>query len=263
MYFTKSSVVAFSLLASSTLVAGHGAIIKATGDAGGAGSAIGVDPNTPRDGTNRNPFQQDSTRFRGDAAATCGETLGAGANDIQAGTAQVMQLNGPTLPQVSPGGSLSMTIHQVNSDGAGPYKCMIDASGTGANWVPMTVTQNLPGNDRGRNKDTQLQDQPLNVQIDAAQTCTGTVAGQSNVCMVRCQNPARAGPFGGCVPVQMAGAAAAAPAAGAAAPVANGQTAGATTGSNTASSPAQRRKNAPALTDDDQQEELDLVDGEF
>lgn len=25
--------------------------------------------------------------------------------------------------------------------------------------------------------------------------------------MVRCQNPARAGPFGGCVPVQMAGAA--------------------------------------------------------
>ena len=216
MYFTKSSVVAFSLLASSTLVAGHGAIIKATGDAGGAGSAIGVDPNTPRDGTNRNPFQQDSTRFRGDAAAICGETLGGGDNDIQAGTAQVMQLNGATLPQVSAGGALMMTVHQVNSDGAGPYKCMIDATGTGTNWVPMTVTQNLQGNDRGRNRDTQMQDLPLNVQIDAAQTCTGTVAGQSNVCMVRCENPARAGPFGGCVPVQMAGAAAAAaPATGA------------------------------------------------
>jgi hypothetical protein len=33
------------------------------------------------------------------------------------------------------------------------------------------------------------------------------VAGQSNVCLVRCQNAARAGPFGGVVPVQMAGAA--------------------------------------------------------
>ena len=277
MYFTTSSVIAF--LASSSLVAGHGAIIKATGDAGGAGSAIGVVPTTPRDGTNRNPFKQDSTRFRGDAADTCGETLGGGDNDIQAGTAQVMQLNGATLPQVSAGGTLMMTVHQVNSDGAGPYKCMIDATGTGTNWVPMTVTQNLQGNDRGRNKDTQMQDLPLNVQVDAAQTCTGTVAGQAGVCMVRCENPARAGPFGGCVPMQMAGAAGtantgaapavAAPAASAAAPVANGQTAGAATGSttgtgaNTASSPAQRRKNAPALTDDDQEEELDLLEGEF
>lgn len=217
MYFSKTSFVSFSLLASSSLVAGHGAIIAATGDAGGAGSAIGVDPNTPRDGTNRNPFQQDSTRFRGDAAATCGETLGGGANDIQAGTAQVMQLNGPTLPQVTAGGQVMMTVHQVNSDGAGPYTCMIDATGTGTAWQPMTVTQNLPGNDRGRNRDTQLQDQPLTATVPAGMQCTGTVAGQTNVCMVRCQNPARAGPFGGCVPVQMAGAAAAAPAAGAAA----------------------------------------------
>jgi hypothetical protein len=104
-----------------------------------------------------------------------------------------------------------MTVHQVNSDGAGPYTCMMDATGTGANWQAITVTQNLPGNDKGRNKATQLQDQALTASIPAGTTCTGTVAGQTNVCMVRCQNPARAGPFGGCVPVQMAGAAAAAP----------------------------------------------------
>lgn len=144
MYFTKSSIVAFSLLASSSLVAGHGAIIGATGDAGGKGSAIGVDPSTPRDGTGRNPFQQDSTRFKGDAAATCGETLGGGANDIQAGTAQVMQLNGGTLPQVSAGGQIMMTVHQVNSDGAGPYTCMIDATGTGTNWQAITVVSTYP-----------------------------------------------------------------------------------------------------------------------
>jgi hypothetical protein len=219
MLFTKSSVVAtFSLLASSSLVAGHAAIIGATGDAGGQGSAIGVDPATPRDGTGRNPFQQDATRFRGDAAATCGETLGGGDNDIAAGTAAVMAMSGATLPQVSAGGQIMMTVHQVNSDGAGPYKCMIDATGTGTNWQPITVTQNLEGSDRGRNRDTQMQDLPLTASIPAGMTCTGQVAGQANVCMVRCENPARAGPFGGCVPVQMAAAAAAAPVA--AAPVA-------------------------------------------
>jgi hypothetical protein len=335
MYFSKTTIVSFGLLASSPLVAGHGAIIRATGDAGGAGSAIGVVPTTPRDGTNRNPFQQDSTRFRGDAAATCGETLGGGANDVNAGTAQVMQLSGAALPQVSAGGSLMMTVHQVNSDGAGPYKCMIDSTGTGTNWTPVTVTQNLAGNDRGRNRDTQMQDLPLTVQIDAAQTCTGTVAGQSGVCMVRCENPARAGPFGGCVPMQLAGAAAAAPAAaapaaaapaaaapaaaapaaGAAAPVASAAApvasaaapvasaaapvasaaagaatdattgaatdatagtgavagAGAATGATAATATtnnnlaarrerAAKASKAPALTDDDQEEEIDLLD---
>jgi hypothetical protein len=91
MYFQTS--ITLSLLAVCQIVAGHGAIVNAVGDQGGAGMAIGskflfsmiafarshptaVDPNTPRDGTRRNPFQQDSTRFRGAAKATCGETLG-------------------------------------------------------------------------------------------------------------------------------------------------------------------------------------------
>ncbi|KAF2005661.1 hypothetical protein P154DRAFT_423812 [Amniculicola lignicola CBS 123094] len=220
MYFSKTTIVSFGLLATSQLVAGHAAIVKAVGDQGGAGSAIGVDPATPRDGTRRQPFQQDSTRFRGDAAATCGETLGQGTNDIQAGTAQVMAQNGATLPQVSAGGSVMMTLHQVNGDGAGPYTCMIDATGTGTQWQPMAVTQNVDGNARGRNNDNAATDLPLQVAVAANQTCTGTVAGQANVCMVRCQNPARAGPFGGCVPVQMAGAAAPAAAAPAVAPAA-------------------------------------------
>jgi hypothetical protein len=44
--------------------------------------------------------------------------------------------------------------------------------------------------------------------MPAAMACSGTIAGQAGVCMVRCMNPANAGPFGGCVPVQMASAAA-------------------------------------------------------
>lgn len=41
MFFSKTAIVSFGLLATSQLVAGHAAIIGATGDQGGQGSAIG------------------------------------------------------------------------------------------------------------------------------------------------------------------------------------------------------------------------------
>ncbi|KKY31941.1 putative mas3 protein [Diaporthe ampelina] len=187
------------------LVAGHGAIIKATAPGGGSGMALGVDPDTPRDTTRRDPGQLDSTRFKGDAADTVGETVGAGTNDIDAGTKAIMTMTGDMLPQVAAGGEIQMTVHQVNGDGAGPYSCMINTDATAAEWTDIQVTQNVPG-EAGRNRDGATTDFPLNAEIPAGTTCTGTVAGQENVCMVRCQNPARAGPFGGVVPVQMAGA---------------------------------------------------------
>ncbi|KAK0722200.1 hypothetical protein B0T26DRAFT_749631 [Lasiosphaeria miniovina] len=201
------SILILALLAVAELAAGHGAIVKATGDAGGSGSAIGINPNTPRDGTTRNPFQQDTTRFKGDLADTLGETLGGGDNDLEAGTQAVLAQNGGELPQVTPGGEVRMTLHQVNADGGGPYKCSINADGTAQDFVPIQVTQNTPGRN-GRNPSGQTTDFPLTAAIPADQTCTGTVAGQDNVCLVKCQNPARAGPFGGVVPVQMAAAAA-------------------------------------------------------
>ncbi|EOO03806.1 putative mas3 protein [Phaeoacremonium minimum UCRPA7] len=192
-----------SLLATAELVAGHGAIIAATGDAGGSGMALGIDTSTPRDGTRRNPFQQDSTRFKGDAADTFGETVGAGDNELEAGTKAIMAETGEQLPQVSQGGEVQMTLHQVNADGGGPYTCMINADGTGQDWQNIDVTTTPPG-ENSRNRDGAATDFPLNAAIPADQSCTGTVAGQDNVCLVRCQNAARAGPFGGVVPVQMA-----------------------------------------------------------
>jgi len=203
--YAKTAILSTVLFAAD-LVYGHGAIIAATGDAGGTGMALGIDTSTPRDGTRRNPFQQDSTRFRGDAADTFGETLGGGDNQLEAGTQAIMAETGDQLPQVTQGGEVQMTLHQVNSDGAGPYTCMINADGTGASWEDITVTQNLEGNERGRNRDGEETDFPLTAAIPADQECTGEVAGQENVCLVRCQNPARAGPFGGVVPVQMASA---------------------------------------------------------
>lgn len=85
--------------------------------------ALGIVPDTPRDGTRRDPFQQDTTRFQGDAAETFGETLGQGDNDPESGTQTIMDITGDQLPQVSQGGQLTMTLHQVNADGAGPFTC--------------------------------------------------------------------------------------------------------------------------------------------
>ncbi|EFY88433.1 CAS1 appressorium specific protein [Metarhizium acridum CQMa 102] len=198
------ALFATSALLTAQLVSGHAAITNAVGDAGGQGMALGIDTSTPRDGTRRNPFQQDATRFRGASAKSVGETVGAGSNSIESGTQAIMSEMGGTLPQVTPGGNVQMTLHQVNGDGAGPYTCMINSDGTGQSWQNIQVTQNVDGNQRGRNNAGSASDHPLTAAIPANQQCDGQVAGQDNVCLVRCQNPARAGPFGGVVPVQMA-----------------------------------------------------------
>lgn len=237
-------------MAAAELVAGHGAIIMATGDMGGKGMAIGVVETTPRDGTRRNPFQQDSTRFKNAAADQCGETVGAGTNDAATQVPAQLAANGGNMPQISQGGMVMMTLHQVNGDGAGPYKCMIDSTGTGTQWEPMQVATNVPGqNSRSNAKAT---DFPLDAQVPADQTCTGTVGGMDGVCMVRCNNAARAGPFGGCVAVQMAGNGTAAPdAAPAANPVAAAAPAAVPSKAPATKAPAK----APAAAADDDDEE--------
>lgn len=51
------------------------------------------------------------------------------------------------------------------------------------------------------------EDYPFSATIPAGTTCSGTVGGQSNVCLVKLVNPSGAGPFGGVIAIQMAGAA--------------------------------------------------------
>jgi hypothetical protein len=132
-------------LAVSQRAAGHGAIVKAIGDQRGTGTALGskyttlniqllpvltltlVDDTTPRDGATRNFFQQDSTRFKNAAADTCGETLAGGTDDPAIQVPKMPAANGGQMPQISAGGMVMMTLHQVNGDGAGPYECMLIA----------------------------------------------------------------------------------------------------------------------------------------
>jgi len=101
----------------------------------------------------------------------------------------------------------------MDADGAGPYTCDVSTDG-GATFTAATVVTDVPGR-RGRS-DARATDFPLVLQMAAyvfvvifhptsklttfclsTTTCTGGTDG--NACIARCFNPARAGPFGGCV----------------------------------------------------------------
>ncbi|MCJ1417344.1 hypothetical protein MMC32_003687 [Xylographa parallela] len=185
-------------LALSTPVAGHCKITSAQGDLGGTGTALGITANSGNS-------QSDVTVFSGAQAASFGETPGGGNIDPATALPQAMAIAGTTLPQVSAGGTVTMNLHQVNADGAGPFTCSVDTSAQGIAFSPMTVTTNVAGT-KGISTAADA-DFPLVASMPANAVCTGTVAGVSNLCMVKCENPV--GPFGGTVAVQMGGAAAA------------------------------------------------------
>ncbi len=104
------------------------------------------------------------------------------------------------LPTTADDGSITMTFHQVNQDGAGPLTAQIDATSAGtdpAAFQDATVMQNVPGIGIGGLSAAAVKDFPVKVQMPAGMTCQGTAGGATNVCVVRMQNSALAGPFGG------------------------------------------------------------------
>jgi len=104
------------------------------------------------------------------------------------------------LPTCSDSGEITMTFHQVNQDGAGPLTAQIDPTSAGTDasaFKDAQVTQNVPGIGIGGLSAAQTTDFPVKVQMPAGMTCSGSAGGANNVCVVRLQNAALAGPFGG------------------------------------------------------------------
>ncbi|CAE6525781.1 unnamed protein product, partial [Rhizoctonia solani] len=180
-------------------VSAHGALVAVTGANGVNGQGFGIVDSTPRDGTRRNPFQTDTSIIRdkeiasGDAGA-CGRTLAGGVNDM---AAQMEAAASAGLPAAAADGTVTMTIHQINGDGAGPYECGVSADASGKSFAAMKVVTNVPGQNSRSN--AKAQDFALVAQMPAGTTCTGGPNGDA--CVVRCRNAARAGPFGGCAAV--------------------------------------------------------------
>jgi len=210
------------------LVAAHGKIAVMTGDAGGNTTGLGIQGGVvPGPGKNK-VTEVDTTVFNSKNAATDGLGKTSVGPNTMADMTSVMAQSGSTLPQVSDGGSLSGTLHIVTTDGAGPYTAIVDPTATGAfsQGTQAKVTTQVPGTKGNiaapkqrsimmrslvnmgivKRASNVNEDYPIAIQMPAGMTCTGTVAGQQNVCLVKIANPSGAGPFGGVVAMQMAGA---------------------------------------------------------
>lgn len=223
--FSKVIVLA---LAASPLVAAHGKVAVVTGDAGGNGTALAIMGGVvPGPGPN-SKTEVDTTVFGKTNIQTdgLGKTTGQGKVNT-AMISGVMAQSGSTLPQVN--NEVSGVFHVVTSDGCGPVQAVLDPTGTGAfaSGTMLSTTADVPGNNGqcpksitkksfvrsvlesagviAKRATNVNKDFPVAFAVPAGTTCTGTVGGQSNVCLVKIANNNKAGPFGGVVPVQMAG----------------------------------------------------------
>lgn len=94
-----------------------------------------VNPNISRECIDINPCQQDTAIIRdaeikANAANQCGRTELGGNIDVGENTENAIKEKQVT--QVKSGSNVTVTVHQVNADGAGPYTCDLDeTSNTG------------------------------------------------------------------------------------------------------------------------------------
>ncbi|KAK6360522.1 hypothetical protein TWF730_006663 [Orbilia blumenaviensis] len=120
-------------------------------------------------------------------------------NDIATGRKHLR--NG--FPKVTAGGTLNVLVWQVNLDGGGPFKCRLENGLTGqkfGGWLP--VLKNCHGDKNSLNLKGVQKTCWFTVQLPAHLNCGGVHAGYKDLCMMRCENSAKNGPFGGCIPFQ-------------------------------------------------------------
>jgi hypothetical protein len=171
----------------------------------GAGAATGAGAGAAAAAANKRGLLDALTGGAGGAGGAKAAGGAAGATTAkgtkEAGVAAAAGAGASSgLPTTSDDGTISMTFHQVNQDGAGPLTAMIDATSGGtdpAAFQKATVTQDVPGIGIGGLSAAAVKDFPVKVQMPAGMTCSGSAGGASNVCIVRMQNAALAGPFGG------------------------------------------------------------------
>ncbi|TLS24782.1 hypothetical protein PpBr36_08438 [Pyricularia pennisetigena] len=183
----------------------HSVILDAQGESGSPPSiGFKVVPEIARNCTSISPCQQDTciireAEIKANIVNSCGRTQLSGNIDVGEETENALAAKKVTT--VKPGTVISMTIHQVNADGAGPYICDLDeTSNVGLDFKNLSVTDNVPG----ANGLSQVRAQQFVMKITMPQdlNCIGGSTG--NICTIRCRNTAQAGPFGGCIAVQQA-----------------------------------------------------------
>ncbi|EUC40203.1 hypothetical protein COCMIDRAFT_109413 [Bipolaris oryzae ATCC 44560] len=193
----------------------------------GASGSVGVEDDIPQNAQNAGAGTQRKRQFLsnllgGLGGGKGGAAAGGGAGGGATGIAGLFggggdKVNGPPearvaaatgagatggLPTCADDGTVTMTLRQINQDGAGPFTADVDGTSGGtdeAAMQPATVTQDVPGlGVQGISLATNTEFE-MKVQMPAGMTCDATVAGVNNVCVMRVRNGAAAGPFGGSV----------------------------------------------------------------
>ncbi|QDS70635.1 hypothetical protein FKW77_000771 [Venturia effusa] len=210
-------------LSAATLITAHGKVTVVTGDAGGNGTALGIKgASVARFGKNADT-ELDTTVFNGDANKPLTDGLGKtnAAGQLKVSMLNdAMALSGNTLPQVSStGGSITGTWQTVTSDGTANNKdgelfAVLDTTGTGnySKGTQLVATSKMVGNGNGnvvsKRANNVGADAKFSVKIPDGTTCTGKddASGATNFCLLKVVNNNGAGPFGGNVAFQIAGA---------------------------------------------------------
>ncbi|KAF3286283.1 hypothetical protein TWF970_009827 [Orbilia oligospora] len=107
--------------------------------------------------------------------------------------------------KVTLGGWLEFVYYQVNDDGAGPFRCRYDETGTGTKFGPWMANIGRPdiNGDHSVNYKGNGWDHGFKVPIPKNIKCSATYGAYKNVCVLRCENFAKNGPFGACIPFQV------------------------------------------------------------
>jgi len=190
MFFRTSTLLVLALSAASA-VSAHGVVTNIKGANGKTGVGFGV---TDVKGTKLRLFNQASRYVKGDTSA-CGSQKLNGKTQTPINEASALSKAVKAgLPTAAADGTISMTLFQVNADGAGPYNCEVSADASGKSFVAMKTINDVPGTKGKSNaKNTAF---PLNIQLPSGTKCTGP----SGACLVRCKN-GNSQPFGGCIAV--------------------------------------------------------------
>jgi len=94
------------------------------------------------------------------------------------------------MPTCADDGTVTMTFHQVNQDGAGPLKAMVDGTSGGMDpkaFKTATVTKNVPGIGIGGLSAAAVMDFPVEAKMPDGMTCDASVGGADNVCVMKLQ----------------------------------------------------------------------------
>jgi len=196
--FSTSTLVSVAFFISIPLsVSGHGVVTEVKGANGKNGVGFGV---TDVKGTKLRLFNQASRYIKGDTSA-CGSQKLDGKKQTPVNQAEELQKaisNG--VPTAAADGTISMTLFQVNADGAGPYNCEVSEDATGKTFKAIETTKQVPGvKSKSSAKNEAF---PMAVKLPADTKCSGP----SGTCLVRCKNE-NSQPFGGCFVVAQAAAA--------------------------------------------------------